>query len=189
MSREDGIAGLVRQAASATVPAASEAEQQDLFVPPVTRHLGEGDAAFAERQERIIAEHRRGPGRPKGSRNVSTQEWRDFALRSAGGKHPLVEMLRWWAMGPQGLSEQLGCGMADAYDRWAVLGKELLPYLVAKQAPVDDQGKAVPGIGIFVGQQGLNTAAGGVPPWMDAFTTIDGEVIGPLAATKPEEPA
>jgi hypothetical protein len=187
MSRADGIGGVVRAAAAQSLPAQPAVEQAELFNLPIAKRYGETDAAFAERRERLQEEAKRGRGRPKGAQSVSTTEWRNFALKH--GPHPVVAMMRWLDLGPHGLSEELRIPLKEGFDRWAVLARELAPYFMAKQAPVDDQGKAVPGVAVIVGNAGLNTEAGGVPPWRVAFQTADGEIIDMDDAPAPAEAA
>jgi hypothetical protein len=174
MSRKDGIGGVVRQAVSQPLPAAADTQAELFNLPLVQRH-GETEASFIARRDRALDEARRGRGRPKGAQSVSTTQWRDFALRH--GPHPVVAMMRWLDLGPHGLAAELQIPLKDAFDRWAGLAKELAPYFMARQAPVDDQGKAVPGLAMFVGNTGVNTESSGLPPWMAAFRTSDGEVI------------
>jgi hypothetical protein len=201
MSRSDGIGGVVREALTAPLPAAPAAVQDDLFAPPVTRRPGESAEKFAERQAAALAEGKRGVGRPKGAQNLATRELKELGLRSSGGKHPFIERMRWFALGVDGIRQQLGCTYVEAFDRWERLAATLQKVYIADQAPVDDQGKAVPGIAIFTGGTGTNTDAGGLPPWRVAFETADGEIIdmpatlpadlpaSPADRTPPEDPA
>lgn len=175
MSRHDGVGGLIRSAAAQALPARPDETQAELFNLPVTRSLAETDGAFAARQERALEQARRQRGRPKGAQSLSTTEWRNFALRH--GPHPVVAMMRWLDLGPHGLAEELNITLTEAFDRWRALASDLAPYFMAKQAPVDDRGKAVPGLAIIMGGQSMNSDAGGLPPWAVAFRTEDGEVI------------
>lgn len=178
MSRADGVSGAVRAAmASAPAPAA-DAEQAELFALPMVRRAGEAEEAFAERCERVASAVRRGPGRPPGAKNASTAEWRDWALRITGGKHPVVEMMRFMAMGPVGLAEELGCTRAEGFDRWLRLAGELAPYFLPKMAPTDERGNAVPTFQM-VFSDGSPLGGSKVPPW---------EAFG-LQEVKPGEPA
>jgi hypothetical protein len=187
MSRADGIGGVVRAAAAQSLPGQPAVEQAELFNLPVAKRHGETEAAFAERRERLQEEAKRGRGRPKGAQSVSTTEWRNFALKH--GPHPVVAMMRWLDLGPHGLADELRIPLKDAFDRWTILARELAPYFMAKQAPVDDQGKAVPGIAIFTGGAGVNTDGSGVAPWQVAFQTLDGEFVEmPSAPADPVAP-
>jgi hypothetical protein len=187
MSRADGIGGVVRAAAAQSLPGEPAVEQADLFNLPIARSAAESDAAFAARAERAHELARRGRGRPRGAQSVSTTEWRNFALKH--GPHPVVAMMRWLDLGPHGLAEELDITLTEAFDRWTILARELAPYFMAKQAPVDDQGKAVPGVAVIVGNAGLNTEAGGVAPWRVAFQTADGEIIDMEDVPAPAEAA
>jgi hypothetical protein len=187
MSRKDGIGGVVRQAVSQPLPAAADT-QAELFNLPLVQRLGETEASFIARRDRALDEARRGRGRPKGAQSVSTTQWRDFALRH--GPHPVVAMMRWLDLGPHGLAAELQIPLKEAFDRWAGLAKELAPYFMARQAPVDDRGKAVPGLAIFTAGAGINTEAGAVAPWHVAFQTVDGEFVempdGPADPAAPD---
>jgi hypothetical protein len=201
MSRSDGIGGVVREALATPLPSTPEPVQDDLFAPPIMRHNGESAEKFAEREAAALAEGKRGVGRPKGARNLATRELKEIGLRYAGGLHPFLQGMRWFALGPEGYQRVLGCSAVEAYDRWEALRSKLQKVYIADQAPVDDQGKAVPGIAIFTGGTGTNTDAGGLPPWRVAFETADGEIIdmpatlpadlpaSPADHTLPEEPA
>jgi hypothetical protein len=191
MSRADGVSGAIR-AAVAAAPPAEASEQAELFALPMVRRLGEAEEAFAERCERVASAVRRGPGRPKGSTNASTAEWRDWALRAAGGKHPVVEMMRFMAMGPAGLAEDLGCGRAEAFDRWLRLAGELAPYFLPKLAPTDERGNAVPNFQM-VFSDGSPLGGSGVPPWeafgLKAAEPARVEIIDEIATTPADPPA
>ena len=194
MSRGDGVSAAVRGVvASAPAPADGPVEQGELFALPFTRPASETAEAFAERCERVADVVRRGPGRPRGAQNASTAEWREWALRQAGGKHPVVEMMRFMALGPVGLSEELGCSRVDGFDRWLRLASELAPYFMPKMAPTDERGNLVPAFQM-VFSDGTPLGGNGVPPW-DAYglkpaIEIIEEIAVPLAdppATDPPE--
>lgn len=189
MSRHDGIGGLVREALAAPLPAVPEPVQDDLFVPPITRKGGESEQAFADRQAAAVAEVKRGVGRPKGAQSLATRELKEFGLKASGGKHPFVERMRWLALGPAGIKAELGCTMLEAWDRWDRLAGELQKVYIANQAPVDDQGKAVPGLAIIMGGHSVNSDVSGLPPWAAAFRTEDGEIIDMEAQNTADAPA
>jgi hypothetical protein len=95
-------------------------EQQSLFPAP-TRFTG----PRADHLNLALREHH-GPGRPAGSANKSTEEWRQFLL--GHGVSPLVQMMRYSLMTPTALAAELQCSRADAFDRLKSLWVELAPY-------------------------------------------------------------
>lgn len=73
---------------------------------------------------------RRGPGRPKGSPNKRTAEFRDYVLRRYGD---VLTGLAEVAFSPiDELARELGCTKLEAFDRWLRCREALLPYVHAK---------------------------------------------------------
>jgi hypothetical protein len=177
MSRADGVQGALRPVVAERAAAPAPEPAGDLFAPAVERRHTEGVATFVKREARAAEAMRRGPGRPAGSRNVSNREWIEWALRQAGGKHPFVELMRRAALGPASYHEERGGDRDAAFDAWVKLNLDLLPYLMARQAPVDESGQAVPGLVLQIGGAGVNTDAASEPPWMRAFRTAEGETL------------
>lgn len=180
-----GAAGIVAgmlQEASAHIP--SEAEQLDMLVAsqrPGSERLhvtspsgkrqrfdGAGLAAEVERTAKA--------GRPPGAQNLSTRELRAWVVRLLGGT-PQERLARWCMLEPEELARKLGCSVVEAFDRQIAILKELQPYFMARMAPVDDQGKAVPLINVQLGSSQLGGAGG--KPWDEAFFTLDGEAVEP----------
>jgi hypothetical protein len=83
-------------------------------------------------------------GRPPGAQNKTTREMLDFIRKTLGD--PMLESARWAMHTPESLALVLGCSKAEAFDRIEKLRADLRPYFYAKQAPVDSDGKAVPGL-------------------------------------------
>jgi|GEM_PF-4273285 len=100
--------------------ARAEGEQPSLFPAP-TRFSG----PRADALNLALREHH-GPGRPAGSPNKSTEEWRQFLL--GHGVSPLVQMMRWSLMTPTALAAELKCERLEAFDRLKSLWVELAPY-------------------------------------------------------------
>lgn len=116
----------------------------------------------------VAAEARRGPGRPKGAKNRSTQEWRDYLL--AQGSSPLLQLLRVANANPIELATVLGCKPLEALDRILAAADKLAPYLHQKM-PVALEG----------GPQNLvQLVIQGNPELAGAFTgapVVDGEPV------------
>jgi hypothetical protein len=155
------IAGEAVSAAAAELAAdraAIAGVQAEMFDLPTSFT---GEEAEAQRK-RVLAVRAPGPGRPAGAENRSNRELREYLLKMGG--HPLVNLMRWAMHTPETLSKELACTRLEAFDRLTSMWKELGPYFLAKQAPVDDAGKPVPWLNMMIG--GL---AGGVAegrkPW------------------------
>lgn len=120
------------------------AELHDPDVPPQAPPLqpalfpAEGLAALqalnpAQRQEQL---RQRSAGRPAGSRNKSTQAWRDHILGRYSS--PLVFLAEAYSRSVHDLARELGCTLLEAYDRQVKAAAELAPYLHGKM-PVELQ--------------------------------------------------
>lgn len=70
---------------------------------------------------------RSGPGRPAGSINKSTAEWRDFLLEHYPS--PLVGAAELLQLGPLGLAKVLGVSSDKAMAHWVALWKAFTPYV------------------------------------------------------------
>lgn len=106
-------------------------------------------------------------GRPPGAQNRTTRDMLDFIRKTLGD--PMLESARWAMHTPDSLAIVLGCSKAEAFDRLERLRADLRPYFYAKQAPVDTDGKPVPGLTMtVVGQVGVTVGADGaeLPPWL-----------------------
>lgn len=158
----DGLAGLVREALDAPAPRVAPAEQLDLLAADLLpRKAGETEATYAERVAALDGELRRGPGRPRGARNVATEEARRLFLGIA--EHPLLSLAKVARMGPHGIAQWLGitpdAGMAHWMRALEITRRVFVPDL----APTDRAGNAVTPVLIQVG--GAGGAADGRPLW------------------------
>lgn len=102
--------------------AAMRAEQLALLPSPVAIE----DAAAGDEQAQ-----RRGPGRPAGSRNRSTNDWVDFI--AARYRSPLLFLAETFTRPAAQLAAELGCDRLEAFKLQVTAAKELAPYMHQKQ--------------------------------------------------------
>lgn len=121
--------------------------------------LGGGPAAEPAEAER------RGPGRPKGSKNKRTEEWTRYLLASYGS--PLEALAKVMRAGPHQLARELGVDLVDAFDRWAKACAELAPYVHQKQ-PTAVAVDGVPVAPLVIGVSQQFVSAMGVAPGAEA---------------------
>lgn len=140
--------------------AGSEPEQLGLLAPP-TRFDGARAQEITAKLERYHAG--RGGGRPKGSQNKATAQFRKWLL--AQGEDPLESMYRWSQHSPETLAMEIGCTTAEAYDRLMSLKAQLAAYLHPRLAPVNDDGQAVPMFNMTI-LAGAGATVSGLPPWL-----------------------
>lgn len=155
---KNGVAvGLISAAA-----AAAPVEQQLDLMPPARAGM------TSDEQTRFDQAVKTGrAGRPPGAQNKTTRETLDFVRKALGD--PLIESSRWAMHTPDSLAIVLGCSKAEAFDRLEKLRADLRPYFYAKQAPVDSDGKAVPGLTVeFHGHGAGQRDQDGreLPPWL-----------------------
>lgn len=115
----------------------------------------------------IEAARRHQRGRPPGARNKTTRDAIEFIQKTIGD--PMVESARWLMHTPESLARELGCDKLEAFDRLEKIRADLRPYFYAKQAPVDHDGKPIPGLTVQIGGQGaVLIGANGeeLPPWL-----------------------
>jgi hypothetical protein len=105
--------------------AAADGEQLPMFPAPLRKANAFGVPLDQAAIDLELREHH-GPGRPAGSPNKSTEDWRQFLL--GRGVSPLVQMMRWSLMTPTLLAQELGCSRLEAFDRLKSLWVELAPY-------------------------------------------------------------
>jgi hypothetical protein len=123
--------------------------------------LGELGAGPAAEPAEPAEPERRGPGRPKGSRNRRTEEWTRYLL--AGYGSPLEALAKVMRAGPQRLAGELGIDLVDGFDRWLRVCAELAPYLHQKQ-PTAVAVDGAPAAPLFIGVSQQFAAAMGVSP-------------------------
>lgn len=164
--QEHGKAGVVRELVGAAseefdgARAASEGAQLPMF-PVMVRDRGRKDGEALAAIQRDV-ERRQEPGRPAGVPNLTTQAFRKWLL--GRGVSPLVSLMRYAILPPELLANELGCSKLEAFREWKDLQFGLAPYLHAKLAFVDDEGKPVPFLTMIVGGQHI-TVASGETPW------------------------
>lgn len=150
-----GKAAAVREALGAADQALDEArgEQFGLFEPAGRRMSA--DEAAAERRG----------GRPRGAIGWRTRQVAEHL--KAIGADPLAGLARWLTISPEEMAARLGIKVSEAFDRQAMIMRELLPYVHARLAPVDDRGNAVmPVVVMDIGGRTVGGDAGAsVPPW------------------------
>jgi hypothetical protein len=157
-----GKAGVVRALLSGAraeydaMKRAAEGEQIALFEPP-TRLKGARAARFRQAVARRSA-----AGRPAGAQNLTTKEFRDWLF--GRGVSPLVALMRYAILPPDLLAKELGCSKLEAFREWRILQTELAPFMHAKLAFVDDDGKPVPWLQFNVAGHNV-TIASGMTPW------------------------
>lgn len=155
---------------SASARALSAAQDGDqLALLPEVRRID------TNKLDEVLAngEEERKRGRPKGAENLATGKLREMITRAGG--HPLLNMARWAALTPEELAVRLGITKAEAFDRLMSMWDKLAPYTAARLAPVDEKGRAVTPIAMFIG--GETARAGDLPPWHRSFQTVDGEYV------------
>lgn len=189
----DGKAGVVAelvQAVAGDVAAAkAEPEQLAMFEAPAGELLIAGSNAAIAEERRM-----RGAGRPPGAQNKATRELREWLL--AKGIVPQHWQMKWLMLEPEALAARLRCTVAEAFDRQAALARELGPYLMAKMAPTDAAGNAVPGVVLSIGGEPVNQDGSGAVPWGQWFRprgeqyqglTIEGDAQSQDALSQAEE--
>lgn len=94
---------------------------------------------------------KRSAGRPKGSRNRSTEEWRRYFL--AKFKSPLVALGELYSEPLDDLKEKLKCDRLEAFKLQLAAAQAVLPYVHQKQPlAIEDTTGNVPIININVSQ-------------------------------------
>lgn len=99
---------------------AADGEQLE-FLPVPTRHSG----ARAKGLQVALEEHHR--GRPRGSQNKGTEEFRKYLL--SRGSSPLASMMAWAQHTPTSLAAELNCSRERAFELLLQMWRELAPYL------------------------------------------------------------
>lgn len=184
MSAQDGSKGLIAEVISdaaaqiAQQQAAAAGEQIPLFTPPIAPQLtlepdGKGGQRIVAAQSLTPAEiamdgeARRRAGRPRGATSRSTRQLREWLLR--GGVLPQKWMMDFALMDPEALAARANASLTWALEFQAKLMNDLAPYLMPKMASVDDDGRAVPMMGMLVNNAivmpGEALPAGVRPPW------------------------
>ena len=142
---------------AASIAAAAPAEDQAALFP----------LPCADKSGRIAAARANGlkGGRPPGAQNLSTRAWREYLL--ARGVMPQQKMMEMLLMGVEGLAKWLDCPRGVAFDRYRQLLADAAPYFMPRMAPVDDAGKPMPHIGVYIGgREGVTIDGKEQPPWL-----------------------
>lgn len=107
---------------------------------------------------------RRGPGRPKGSRNLKTRQLVELVTQKYG--HPVLRMAELAATPIPILAKTLGMSMADAAEYHRKLQNDLAPYVAQKLPQMHQIDNSTVGmLMINLGGQagGMNTSEFGIP--------------------------
>jgi hypothetical protein len=163
MARDDVLQG-VRAAADRAAARADGVEVEQLDLMPPTRFDQIEDPDQHDRMSSAVKRDR--AGRPPGAKNKTTRDMLDFIRKTIGD--PMLESARWAMHTPETLARELNCDKLEAFDRLEKIRSDLRPYFYAKQAPVDADGKPVPGLTVeFMGQGARQIGADGqqLPPW------------------------
>jgi len=182
MSTETGDKAVVKamMASGKTMlaEAAGEEEQLELLAPLTADDIDEARAALGPGAGKVavLREARKRKGRPKGSTNRRTEDFKRYLLRF--GQHPAITLMQLQATPPEELvaqSELLDPGkrrmsLHDAQSLRIRCAEALLPYLESKQPVAVDA--TIRGV-IVVEEIGTGHAGPGV--------IIDGEPLGTMA--------
>lgn len=125
-----GLKTVLAEQVSTSEPVAAPVEQLDLL--PLV------DASALQKAAEKGAGPR-GVGRPPGSKNKNTQEWRDFIL----GKYtsPLVVLAEAYSRPVHVLAAELKCSLEDAFKLQIAAAKELAPYVHQKMPQAIEAGE------------------------------------------------
>lgn len=131
----------------------------------------------AEKAEQLGIVQPRGRGRPPGSLNRATEQWRDFLF--ANFTSPLIGMARVAAMPLDLLAAEVGCTRFEAAQLQAVARRDLAPYMHQKlPQAVELDARGVVGLVINLGgetaDQAVSDASGVV---------LDAEVLNSTKST------
>ncbi len=122
----------------------------------------------------------RGPGRPPGSRNKSTDQWVDYLL--ARYRSPLVALAEAYSRPVEELAKELGCSKLEAFTRQVMAAKELAPYVHQKQ-PVAVQVDSTGVVSLIIHAPG----AGGQVPAGAGAKVVAGVLVDGEAETESDE--
>ena len=152
--------------------AKAEGEQLGLFAPPIPAGAFR-DHVMAEAEER-----RRKAGRPKGSKNHSTREMREYIL--ARGPHPAIWNISWLNMTVDQLAAYLSCTKLEAFREQRAIAGILTPLVLPALAATDEAGNAVPTINMVFG----GGASLGVSPDRPPWEYLDGDELGVTSSAR-----
>lgn len=92
------------------------------------------------------------PGRPKGAKNRSTEEWRKYFFARVH-KSPLIMLGELYCKTTAELAEEMGCNRIDALKTQVAAANAVLPYVHQKQPiAIEDNTQSLPAIYINVSQ-------------------------------------
>jgi len=94
---------------------------------------------------------KRGPGRPKGSKNKRTEDWTEYLLNNY--RSPLIMFAETYSRPTAGLALELHCTLEEAYKIQMDAAKQLVPYVHQKlpQAIEIDTDKGLVSLTLVVG--------------------------------------
>ena len=146
--------------------AKAEGEQLGLFAPPIPA------GAFRDKVVAEAEERRRKAGRPKGAKNHSTREMREYILKR--GVHPAIWNSSWLNMTVDQLAAYLNCTKLEAFREQRAIAGILTPLVLPTLAATDEAGNAVPNINMVFGGGTSSGVGPDRPPW----EYLEGEVVG-----------
>ncbi len=146
--------------------AKAEGEQLGLFAPPIPA------GAFRDQVVAEAEERRRKAGRPKGAKNHSTREMREYLQKR--GIHPAVWNISWLNMTVDQLAAYLSCTKLEAFREQRAIAGILTPLFLPALAATDENGNAVPMINMNFG----GSVSPGVGPDRPPWEYLDGDELG-----------
>jgi len=103
-------------------------ESEQLALLPLS---APGTDVQATGRDKLVAQKRKGPGRPAGSRNKRTKEWQEFILKQH--RSPLEVLASVYSRPLEDLAKELGCKNLEAFKLQLQAARELAPYVHQKQ--------------------------------------------------------
>lgn len=152
--------------------AKAEGEQLGLFAPPIPA------GAFRDQVVAEAEERRRKAGRPKGAKNHSTREMREYLQKR--GIHPAVWNISWLNMTVDQLAAYLSCTKLEAFREQRAIAGILTPLVLPALAATDENGNAVPTINMVFG----GGASLGVSPDRPPWEYLDGDELGVTSSAR-----
>lgn len=163
MTKSQRSEAVIAAAARAEARAGGQDPAQLELMAPTRFHPVDDDTRHSQVQELVKRDR---AGRPPGAQNRTTRDMLDFIRKTLGD--PMLESARWAMHTPASLAKELGCSIAEAFDRLERIRADLRPYFYAKQAPVDADGKPAPWLTMTFGDQNARPqglAPPDRPPW------------------------
>lgn len=127
---------------------------------------------------------KRGPGRPPGAKNKSTQDWVSYLQKRY--RDPREFLAEAYNRPVQVLAAELNCDLLEAFKVQLISAKEMLPYVAQKQTTAsDDGGKPPVPLAIYVSEQGASLVEAGARG--DGNRMIVAEILPPIDKGKSDD--